>query len=107
MYVYGKGGTKASVKLRNGINVDLRIVPEMSWGAALQYFSGDKAHNVVLRTVAIKKGYKLNEYGLFQDREQIAGKTEEEIYNILGFHWIPPEERLNEGEFEKYTLKTS
>lgn len=104
MYVHGKGGTKASVKLQNSFDVDLRVVPASCWGSALQYFTGDKNHNIALRTMAQKLGYKLNEYGLFQGEKRIAGETEESIYFALGLKWIPPEERLNEREFEKYRL---
>jgi DNA polymerase (family 10) len=80
----------------------VRAVPTPSFGAALQYFTGSKEHNVVLRTAAIKKGLTLNEYGLFriEDNESMAAGSEEEIYNRLGYEWIPPELRENSGEFE-------
>jgi DNA polymerase (family X) len=99
--IIAKGGTKTSVRLDIGIDADLRVVPEKSFGAALQYFTGSKDHNVELRKIAIKKGWKLNEYGLFDARgKMIAGKTEEEIYKKLGLDWMPPEMRENQGEIE-------
>jgi DNA polymerase (family 10) len=98
--VWGKGGTKASIRLREGFDVDLRVVPKDSYGSALQYFTGCKEHNVVTRRIAIEKGLKLSEYGLFKGKEIIAGKTEEEVYKAIGLPWIPPEIRENEGEIE-------
>lgn len=98
--VIAHGPTKSSVKIRPGINVDLRVVPENSYGAALNYFTGSKDHNVVLRSLALRRGWKLNEYGLFSATRQIAGKTEEEIYKKLGLAYIPPELRENTGEVE-------
>ncbi len=97
-----KGETKTSVRLRGGVQADLRVVDEDSFGAALQYFTGAKEHNVPLRQIAIDKGYKLNEYGLFKKEtdEKIAGKTEKEIYEALSLDWIPPELRENRGEIE-------
>jgi len=97
-----KGKTKTSVILEDGIQVDLRVVEEKSFGAALQYFTGSKDHNVILRGIAIKKGFKLNEYGLFEkDTDKyIAGRTEEEVYRKLGLPYIPPELRENRGEIE-------
>lgn len=97
-----KGETKTSVRLRGGVQADLRVVDEESFGAALQYFTGAKEHNVPLRQIAIDKGYKLNEYGLFEKGtdKKIAGETEEEIYNELSMDWIPPELRENRGEIE-------
>jgi len=99
--VLAKGDTKASV-FTGGLQVDLRAVPVESWGAALQYFTGSKAHNIKLRELAIKKGYKLNEYGLFKmdTDEKVAGRTEEEIYDALGLPWIPPTMREDRGEIE-------
>ncbi|MFA6436892.1 MAG: NUDIX domain-containing protein [Candidatus Paceibacterota bacterium] len=96
--VYGKGKTKSSGRLDIGIDVDLRIVPEDSFGAALQYFTGSQVHNIKLRSLARKKGYKLSEYGLFKGNEKIAGKTEEEIYQKLGIRYIEPEKRKGENE---------
>jgi DNA polymerase (family 10) len=98
--VLGQGGTKGSVKLASGLQVDLRVVPEESFGAALMYFTGSKAHNVTLRQLAIKQGYKLNEYGLFRGTRRIAARTEEEVYERLGLDWIPPELREDQGEIE-------
>jgi DNA polymerase (family X) len=98
--VIAHGETKSSVKIRGGLNVDLRVVPSESYGAALNYFTGSKSHNVALRQLAIKHGYKLNEYGLFKGERQIAGRTEEEIYEKLGLTYIPPELRENTGEIE-------
>ena len=94
------GGTKSSVKLFSGLNMDLRVVLPESYGAALNYFTGSKDHNIVLRKLAIAKGYKLNEYGLFHGEKRIAGKTEEEIYKVLGMEYIEPEMRENTGEIE-------
>lgn len=98
--VIGKGDTKSSVKLDTGINADLRVVPIASFGAALQYFTGNKDHNVALRRIAQDKKWKLNEYGLFQGNRVIAGKEEDEIYEKLGLRWIPPELREYTGEIE-------
>lgn len=102
--VYAHGGTKSAIKLKNGMDVDLRVVPKESYGAALQYFTGSKDHNIIVREIAIKKGYKLNEYGLFKisgkKEIKIAGETEEKIYEKLGMDWIPPEIRENQGEIE-------
>jgi DNA polymerase (family 10) len=100
--ILAKGRTKSSVILKDNIQVDLRVVEHKSYGAALQYFTGSKEHNVTLRSYAIKKGFKLNEYGLFdKDTEKfIAGKTEEEIYEKIGFPYIEPELRENRGEFD-------
>ncbi len=91
--VMAKGDTRAAIKLKSGLNVDLRVVPEESYGAALNYFTGSKEHNVALRQIAIDKGLKLNEYGLYRGEKQIAGKTEEEIYKALDLQYIEPELR--------------
>ncbi len=99
--VLGHGPTKASVLLRGGYQADLRIVRPEQRGAAMQYFTGSKAHNIALRDRALERGWKLNEYGLFDDQEQaIAGATEESIYEALGLLWIAPELRENRGEIE-------
>lgn len=96
-----KGETKSSVVLQAGINADLRVVKEKSYGAALNYFTGSKDHNVRLRQLAIKKGYKLFEYGLFDHKEKyICGKNEEDVYRKLGMDYIEPEMRENTGEIE-------
>ncbi len=99
-HVYGTGPTKTNVRLKSGLDCDLRVVPERSWGAALNYFTGSKDHNIALRQIAIKKGWKLNEYGLFAGRKMIAGLTEKEIYEKLGISEMPPEMRENLGEIE-------
>lgn len=100
--VLGHGETKSSILLRDGVQVDLRLVPSASEGAALQYFTGSKPHNIALRDRAIQRGLKLNEYGLFRvpDDTKIAGDTEEGIYTALGLHFIPPELRENRGEVD-------
>jgi len=98
--VWGKGSTKASVRFFQGFDVDLRAVPKKSYGSALQYFTGSKEHNIESRIVAINKGLKLNEYGVFSGKKMVAGETEEGIYKILGMDWIPPEIRENQGEIE-------
>ena len=99
-YVYGQGKTKTSLRLKSGVDLDVRAVPEESFGAALNYFTGSKDHNVALRELALKNGWKLNEYGLFRGEKMIAGKTEEEIYEKLGLRYIEPELRENKGELE-------
>lgn len=101
--VLGKGANKASVKFGlEGLQVDLRALPADSYGAAMQYFTGSKEHNVTLRTRALKMGFTLNEYGLarLDDNTRVAGETEEEVYTKLGLPWIPPELRENCGEIE-------
>ncbi len=98
--VHAEGETKSSVKLDSGLDVDLRVVPEESYGSALAYFTGSKDHNIALREISIKKGLKLNEYGLWRGEKRIAGKTEEEIYKALGLDYIEPEMRENIGEIE-------
>jgi DNA polymerase (family 10) len=99
--VLGKGVSKAFVKLNNGIDSDLLVVPEESYGAALQYFTGSKEHGIALRKLSQSKGLRLNEWGLFTSNsmeEKVAGLTEEGIYQKLGLEWIPPEMRENKGE---------
>lgn len=98
--VLAAGSTKSSVLLDNNIQVDLRIVDESCFGAAMQYFIGSKEHNIAVRKIAIAKGLKLSEYGLFKKNKPIAGKSEEELYAKLGMQWIPPEMRENKGEIE-------
>ncbi len=97
-----KGSTKTSIVLKDNLQVDLRVVKDESFGAALQYFTGSKEHNVKMRSIAIKKGFKLNEYGLFdkQSEHYVVGKNEEEIYKKLGLDYIEPEIRENRGEIE-------
>jgi len=96
--VVSKGDTRATVKLRGGLQVDLRAVEPDAYGAALVYFTGSKAHNIELRKIAQEHSYKLNEYGLFKGTRRVAGKTEQEIYALLGLDWIPPELREARGE---------
>jgi DNA polymerase (family 10) len=101
--VLGQGANKASVLFGlERLQVDVRALPHESFGAALQYFTGSKDHNVVLRTNALKLGLTLNEYGLFtvDTNQRVAGEDEEEIYKRLGYAWIPPELRENSGELE-------
>ena len=98
--VLARGPTKTLVRLSNGIDADLRVVEPECFGAALLYFTGSKAHNVALRTIALHKDLKLNEYGLFRGKRRIAARTEEEIYEALGLDWIPPEMREDRGEVE-------
>lgn len=96
--VLAHGPTRATVVLRSGLQIDLRAVPEESYGAALLYFTGSKSHNITLRGIANDRGWKLNEYGLFAGQQRIAGATEEEIYQKLGLAYIPPEMREDRGE---------
>ncbi|MFH1643270.1 MAG: DNA polymerase/3'-5' exonuclease PolX [Patescibacteria group bacterium] len=98
--IWGKGETRSSIKTEQGFDVDLRIVDKKSYGSALQYFTGSKDHNIATRKIAIHKGLKLSEYGLFKGEEYIAGETEDGIYNLLGLPFIPPEIRENTGEIE-------
>jgi DNA polymerase (family 10) len=100
--ILGQGPTKSSVRLAKGLQADLRVVPRESRGAALQYFTGSKPHNIELRDRAIRQGYKLNEYGLFRvdDDSRVAGETEAGIYEALGLPWFAPELRECRGEFE-------
>ena len=95
-----RGDTKMSVRLDSRLQVDLRVVPRESFGAALQYFTGNKDHNIALRKIAQSKDWKLSEYGIFSGEKQVAGETEEEVYKKLGLAWIPPELRENKGEIE-------
>ena len=98
--VWSKGNTKASVRTKEGFDMDIRVVPKKSYGSALQYFTGSKDHNIATRRIAISKGLKLSEYGLFEGKKMIASETEEEIYKILGLPLIDPELRENQGEIE-------
>ena len=95
----GRGDTKMSIRLEGGVQVDLRVVPEESFGAALLYFTGSKNHNIVLRGMAKDRGLKINEYGVFRDEKFLAGRSEEEIYQKLDLPWIPPELREARQEF--------
>jgi len=98
--VVSKGKTRSTVLLRSGFQVDLRVVPQAGYGSAMMYFTGSKEHNIAIRKIAVKKNYKLNEYGLFRGKKRIAGKTENEVYKSLGLSFIEPELRENRGEIE-------
>jgi DNA polymerase (family X) len=101
--VLGKGPSKTFVKLNNGMDADLLVVPKESFGSALQYFTGSKEHGVALRKIAISKGLRLNEWGIYDsnnNNKMVAGSKEEDVYNVLGLEWIPPEMRENKGEIE-------
>ena len=98
--IWGKGTTKASIRMKEGFDMDIRVVPDRSYGSALQYFTGSKEHNIATRKIAIDRGFKLSEYGLFRGSKMIAGADEKEIYQKLGMEWIPPEMRENQGEIE-------
>ncbi|HET8575647.1 MAG TPA: DNA polymerase/3'-5' exonuclease PolX [Methylomirabilota bacterium] len=100
--VLERGGTKASIRHREGIQVDLRVVEPETFGAALVYFTGSKQHNIRIREMAQKKGLKISEYGVFREStgRRVAGKTEEEVYSAVGLPWIPPELREDAGEIE-------
>ena len=94
------GTTRAAVVLKSGIGVDLRVVPEESYGAALHYFTGSKAHNIAVRKLGQARGLKINEYGVFRGTKRIAGETEESVYRAVGLPWIPPELREDRGEID-------
>lgn len=100
--IVSKGETRSTIKLRTGMQVDLRVVPKKSFGAALIYFTGSKNHNIALRNLAIQKGLKVNEYGVFKKKieKRIAGTTEKEIYETLNLSFIPPEIREDRGEIQ-------
>jgi DNA polymerase (family 10) len=103
--VLGKGDTRSSVVLDGGMQTDLRVVPRDAWGAALQYFTGSKDHNVAMRTIAVKKKLKVSEYGVFDaSGAKLAGEDEASVYEAIGLRWIPPELRENRGEIEAATL---
>ena len=98
--IVGRGPAKAFVRLAGGIDADLLVVPKESWGSALQYFTGSKEHSVELRKIAIAKGLRLNEWGVYKGEARVAGATEEGVYQALGLQRIPPEMRENTGEIE-------
>jgi DNA polymerase (family 10) len=98
--VLARGETKCSVVLRSGLQADLRIVPQSSYGAALHYFTGSKPHNIAIRLLGVKRHLKINEYGVFRGTQQIGGRTEAEVFDAVGLPWIPPELRENRGEIE-------
>lgn len=98
--VLSKGETRSSIILKSGIQVDIRVVPQKSYGAALHYFTGSKAHNIAIRKLAKQKNWKVNEYGIFEGEKFLVGESEEKIYGKFGLHYIVPELRENRGEFE-------
>ncbi len=98
--VISHGSTRCSVRLRSGLNVDLRVVAEVSYGAALHYFTGSKAHNIAVRKLGVNKGLKINEYGVFKGQRRVAGRSEEEVYAKVGLPHIEPELREGRGEVE-------
>jgi DNA polymerase (family X) len=98
--VISKGETRSSIALRSGLQVDLRVVPEASFGAALHYFTGSKAHNIAIRKLGLKRGLKINEYGVFRADKCVGGKIEEEVYGSVGLPYIEPELREDRGEIE-------
>jgi DNA polymerase (family 10) len=95
-----RGDTRMAIRMARGLQVDLRVVPAESFGAALQYFTGSKAHNVILRGMAKDRGLKINEYGVYRGEERIAGATEEDVYAAMDLPWFPPELREARQEFE-------
>ncbi len=98
--VVSKGDTRSTVVLRFGVQVDLRAVAEASYGAALHYFTGSKPHNIAIRKMGVKRGLKINEYGVFRGNDRIAGRTEDEVYSQVDLPYIQPELRENNGEIE-------
>lgn len=103
--ILAEGPTKCSIRLADGLQVDLRVLKPESYGSALQYFTGSKVHNIAVRRLALKKGYKLSEYGLFKGPKMIAGRTEQDVYEALGLTYIEPELRENTGELEASNKK--
>lgn len=98
--VYSAGETRASILLKCGMQVDLRVVAQQSYGAALHYFTGSKAHNIAIRRSAQQLGLKVNEYGVFRGAQRTAGDSEKSVYRAVGLPWIPPELREDRGEIE-------
>ena len=98
--VISKGKTRSTVVLRSGLQVDLRVMPQVSYGAALHYFTGSKAHNIAVRKIGVKKKLKINEYGVFKGKKRVAGKTEKEVYDQVELPFIEPELREGQGEIE-------
>ena len=96
--VIAQGDTKSAVVLRNGLQVDLRVVPQESYGAALHYFTGSKAHNIAVRHLGVQRGLKINEYGVFRGEARLAGRTEAEVFAAVDLPWIEPELREDWGE---------
>ncbi len=98
--VVSRGKTRSTVRLRSGLQVDLRVVAEVSYGAALHYFTGSKAHNIAVRKIGVEKGLKINEYGAFRGDDRVAGRTEKEVYEEVGLTYVEPELREGRGEIE-------
>jgi DNA polymerase (family 10) len=98
--VVARGPTKATVRLRAGLQADIRVLPEVSYGAGLHYFTGSQAHNIAIRRLGQQRGLKINEYGIFRNGKRVGGRTEEEVFRAVGLPWIPPELRENRGEIE-------
>jgi DNA polymerase (family 10) len=98
--VSAQGATRATLRLRNGLQVDVRVVPAVAFGAALHYFTGSKAHNIAVRKLAAARGLKLNEYGLFRGERRVGGRTEREVFDAVGLPLIPPELREDRGEID-------
>jgi DNA polymerase (family 10) len=98
--VVSRGKTRSTVVLRSGLRVDLRVLPQVSYGAALHYFTGSKSHNIAVRKLGVQKGLKINEYGVFRGDERVAGKTEEEVYGQVDLPYIEPELREDRGEVD-------
>ncbi|MFP4247507.1 MAG: DNA polymerase/3'-5' exonuclease PolX [Halochromatium sp.] len=98
--IVSQGETRSTVVLRSGLQVDLRLMPEAAYGAALHYFTGSKAHNIAVRRMGVERGLKINEYGVFRDHERIAGRTEEEVYASVDLPYIEPVLREHRGEIE-------
>lgn len=98
--IMGSGPTRSTVRLKSGLQVDVRLVPEESYGAALAYFTGSKTHNIAIRRLGQERGLKINEYGVFREDERIAGETEDSVYAAVGLPWIPPELREERGEID-------
>jgi DNA polymerase (family 10) len=98
--VQAQGGTRATLELRNGLQVDVRVVPAAAFGSALHYFTGSKAHNIAVRRMAMARGLKLNEYGIFRGERRVGGRTEAEVFAAVGLPVIPPELREDRGEID-------
>ena len=98
--VVSRGETRSTVLLRSGLQVDLRVVPRESYGAAMHYFTGSQAHNIAVRKRGVEWGYKINEYGVFEGEDRVAGASEAEVFTAVGLPWIPPELREDRGEIE-------
>jgi DNA polymerase (family 10) len=98
--VLAHGGTKCSAVLRSGMQVDMRVIEPVCWGAALHYFTGSKAHNIAIRLLGVKRKLKINEYGVFKGTRRIGGRTEEEVFAAVGLPFIPPELREDRGEIQ-------